>query len=129
MRKLISAAAMVGFLFLAGSCEPDGLSGVWTGSVQIEIFTMEMSFDLAESMGSVTGSAVFLFGTRSADTGPVTGTYQPPDVELELTLTWVDWIPPGRYIYSGKLTSDDRISGHLFIEHDPDPFPVILERR
>ncbi|MXW18724.1 MAG: hypothetical protein F4139_04820 [Gemmatimonadetes bacterium] len=127
MRRVISAVPVAGFIVLVGSCEPDGLSGVWTGTFQIEDFTMDVSLDLAESIGSVTGSAVLLLGQRRA-TGPVTGTYHDPDVELRFSVTWLDWIPPERMVYSGKLTSDDRISGHL-VWGNPPVFPLILERR
>lgn len=89
---------------------------------------MELSLDLAESMGSVTGLAVLLSLGPTRATGPVTGTYHDPDVELRFSVTWADWIPPGHMVYSGKLTSDDRISGHL-VYGNPPVFPLILERR
>lgn len=125
--------AVAAALLLAGACggtDPaEKLSGTWTGPIvdesgQIEI---RVSFDLAEASGRITGTGRFTFveDALTVESGPVTGTYKHPDVEMRFTIVTDNTY---RVRWSGKRVSDNRMEGTMHSMDEDDTFPLNLTR-
>ncbi len=124
------ALFLVAFAGCNDDTEPEDpkLTGEWTGTVTLGIFSATITLGLDESdTGEVTGTMNWEVPGQPTGTGPVTGTHSYPDVTLNLKVALGTQELTGKYV--AKLTTEDRMEGTFSTDDGNITGPAVLTRK